>query len=338
AAKLLQFSQSGTGNPWQIATTGNAGLDIRALGGYINIANTSGKIYLDTTGNVGIGTTAPTSALHVSKADATIYSQGTTKADITASLTSASNLAPQLLLNKAGTSGLPAANDDLGHIQFYGSDSTFAWQHSARISAQIEGTPTDTVMPTSLQFYTRPITASATPQERLRITAAGNVGIGATAPNYKLEVAGTIATTSGGVRFPDSTTQTTSAKQVLSGCVAASIPASTTQFGTFGGSSTSGTEVNRQIVLPFGGTLEKLYVITSGVQPGTGALTITLRKNAADTSVTVTLAASAAAGTYSDVVNSVSAAAGDTISLQFANAASAPTGNVGCYSMMLTPN
>ncbi len=39
----------------------------------------------------------------------------------------------------------------------------------------------------------------------------GNVGIGTTAPGQKLSVAGTIQTTSGGVMFPDGTTQTTAA-------------------------------------------------------------------------------------------------------------------------------
>jgi LysM repeat protein len=39
----------------------------------------------------------------------------------------------------------------------------------------------------------------------------GNVGIGTTSPGQKLSVAGTIESTSGGVKFPDGTTQTTAA-------------------------------------------------------------------------------------------------------------------------------
>jgi hypothetical protein len=41
------------------------------------------------------------------------------------------------------------------------------------------------------------------------ILASGDVGIGTTGPQYPLDVAGTIRTTSGGVIFPDGTTQTT---------------------------------------------------------------------------------------------------------------------------------
>jgi len=40
---------------------------------------------------------------------------------------------------------------------------------------------------------------------------SGNVGIGTTSPNSKLEVDGTIHSTSGGFKFPDATTQTTAA-------------------------------------------------------------------------------------------------------------------------------
>jgi hypothetical protein len=48
------------------------------------------------------------------------------------------------------------------------------------------------------------------------LIASGNVGIGTTAPSNALEVAGSIKSTSGGYKFPDGTTQTTSAG--ITGC------------------------------------------------------------------------------------------------------------------------
>ena len=44
---------------------------------------------------------------------------------------------------------------------------------------------------------------------RVYIATGGNVGIGTTSPGQKLSVAGTIESTSGGVKFPDGTVQTT---------------------------------------------------------------------------------------------------------------------------------
>src|SRR5262249_22552185 len=43
----------------------------------------------------------------------------------------------------------------------------------------------------------------------------GRIGIGTTTPGSTLAVAGTIETTSGGIKFPDGTTQTTSAAAAL---------------------------------------------------------------------------------------------------------------------------
>lgn len=53
--------------------------------------------------------------------------------------------------------------------------------------------------------------------ERMRINAAGNVGINTEDPTQKLDVAGTIRSSSGGFMFPDGTTQTTATLRGLPG-------------------------------------------------------------------------------------------------------------------------
>ena len=53
------------------------------------------------------------------------------------------------------------------------------------------------------------LVASVTPAQLGLIVKNGQVGIGTSAPTEKLEVAGTVYSSSGGFKFPDGTTQTT---------------------------------------------------------------------------------------------------------------------------------
>jgi hypothetical protein len=60
------------------------------------------------------------------------------------------------------------------------------------------------------------ITFSTTNAERVRVVSGGNVGIGNTNPQSLLTVAGVIESTTGGIKFPDATIQTTAAAGALS--------------------------------------------------------------------------------------------------------------------------
>jgi hypothetical protein len=85
--------------------------------------------------------------------------------------------------SKSGTVGtrtLVANNDDIGAVVFTADDGT-AFIPAASILAEVDGTPGANDMPGRLVFATTADGASA-PTERLRITSAGNVGIGTGAP------------------------------------------------------------------------------------------------------------------------------------------------------------
>jgi hypothetical protein len=78
------------------------------------------------------------------------------------------------------------SGDVLGAVAFTGSDGT-AFIQAARIEATVDGTPGTNDMPGRLVFSTT-ADGSANPTERMRITSAGDVGIGTTSPAAKLSV------------------------------------------------------------------------------------------------------------------------------------------------------
>jgi hypothetical protein len=98
----------------------------------------------------------------------------------------------------------------------------------------------------------------------------------------------------------------------------------TSYWSIIGGQITdNATETNRSVAWSEKGRFRNFYVTTYSAQSGTGALVLTLRVAAADTSVTVTIAAGSAAGVYSDTTNFASNAVGDRIAIKGANAATA---------------
>ena len=138
----------------------------------------------------------------------------------------------------AGT-GAVGNTDILGRIGFFGDDGTNLRTRGAAIDAEVytANTPVSTgTIPAALNlatyfnapiiFYTNALAAGAglnsnplvgNTNEKMRISANGNVGIGTTSPSYTLDVAGQIRSSSGGIVFPDGSTQTTAYNPTSSG-------------------------------------------------------------------------------------------------------------------------
>jgi hypothetical protein len=80
-----------------------------------------------------------------------------------------------------GSNTIVQNNDNLGDIYFAGADGTDLESFAARITCSVDGTPGANNMPGRLVFSTT-ADGSATPTERMRITSAGDVGIGTNSP------------------------------------------------------------------------------------------------------------------------------------------------------------
>jgi hypothetical protein len=90
-----------------------------------------------------------------------------------------------------GSATIVQSGDTLGYLDFCGADGTDLNSVAAGISAQVDGTPGFNDMPGRLVFSTT-ADGSASPTERMRITNAGNVGIGTTSPSAKLHAIGDV--------------------------------------------------------------------------------------------------------------------------------------------------
>jgi hypothetical protein len=116
----------------------------------------------------------------------------------------------------------------------------------------------------------------------------------------------------------------------------ATVGASTTVFGTLTGGTFSGTENARVTIMPQACTISRMYFSTSTTQPASGSLVLTLRKNNADTALTLTVAAGSAANFFNDTTNAVSYTAGQYASIKFQNNATATSAQAGGIAVMVT--
>ena len=116
----------------------------------------------------------------------------------------------------------------------------------------------------------------------------------------------------------------------------ATVALSGTTYGSFIYSGFNVSESARIFVVPYACTMKNFYVRIFAAQSGTGSLVFTLRNNAVDTSVVVTIAAGSAAGTEANSgATSATFVAGDNCAIKIQNNATATSGTVNNTSIMV---
>lgn len=91
--------------------------------------------------------------------------------------------------------------------------------------------------------------------------ASGNIGIGTASPGQKLEVAGTVYSSTGGFRFPDNTTQTTAA---ISGAAPMTVVTAATQTAATGNHYVMTNASTSTLTLPATPTAGDQVIVTVG--------------------------------------------------------------------------
>jgi hypothetical protein len=139
---------------------------------------------IDSTSRLLLGTTTGRANFSNSTTSSLFQIEGISVTDRIASIVSstASGLTGPILIfgkQNSGTEGgntVVASGNNLGNIQFQGSDGT-EFVEAASITAAVDGTPGANDMPGRLVFSTTP-DGSVTPTPRLQIGSAGQLGIG----------------------------------------------------------------------------------------------------------------------------------------------------------------
>lgn len=190
-ARGVEANANSTGtNAYGLYAT-STGAAINAYAIYANVtAGTNKYAGVFMGGNVGIGTATPSQTLHIASEGL----GGTSNMILEGHSTTASRGPGITIRRSKGTITAPLAvdllDDYLGGITVLGRTAS-AYNISSSIDFVVDGAVSGTTVPGRIEFSTTAL-GTSTATERMRITNAGNVGIGTTAPSEKLEVAGNI--------------------------------------------------------------------------------------------------------------------------------------------------
>lgn len=106
---------------------------------------------------------------------------------------------------------------------------------------------------------------------------------------------------------------------VLISVSATGLGAGVTRYYWNGGAGGTTVETQLRTLMPDACTCSRLYIRTTTIQPATGSQVITLLKNGVATSLSITIAAGSAAGTFTDLSNTATFTAGDGYAVAVTN-------------------
>jgi hypothetical protein len=154
------------------------------------------RMRITSAGNVGIGTTSNQSTWTADKAGLLSVESAATYTNLVAMTYNTASAAGGSVLTLGrsrsatlGTRAVTSSGDFLGIVTFEGVNTGSSMVSAGYILGSQDGAAGASFIPGALRFFTA--TNAAAPTERMRITSAGNVGIGTTNPGANLAIDGT---------------------------------------------------------------------------------------------------------------------------------------------------